>query len=328
MEVIVQFSGGKDSLASLLWAIAKYGANNVTAVFCDTKWEHEITYKHINEVVEKLGIKLIVLTSRKYNGMVDLAVKKKRFPSTKARFCTEELKTKPMIDYILDNCKTHLLIIQGIRADESESRSLMNKQCSYFKYYFEPYQTNSMIVEALESKEVLSVSQKIKLRKAKARLAKGKEDKKFHTYRKKEIFKWREKYADDILRPIFDWTGQQTIDYILQNGMKPNPLYYLGFSRVGCLPCIMCKKQEVKSMIDYLPDAVVRLEEAEKEVGRSFFPPDYVPKRYCSKTDKGGKKYPTVQDVLKYIGDTNATGDLFKEDNKPHKCMSFYGICE
>ena len=43
MKVIVSFSGGKDSLASLLWV-----RNNLTkdfiTVFCDTGWEHPLTY--------------------------------------------------------------------------------------------------------------------------------------------------------------------------------------------------------------------------------------------------------------------------------------------
>jgi len=52
-KTIVQFSGGKDSLASLLWV-----RNNITkdfiTVFCDTGWESDITYKHIQDINEKL----------------------------------------------------------------------------------------------------------------------------------------------------------------------------------------------------------------------------------------------------------------------------------
>ena len=148
IKILVAFSGGKDSLAALLWTIKESGfkKENIEAVFCDTGWEHEVTYQHIKETTDKLGIKLVTLKSKKYDGLVDLAVKKKRFPSTKARFCTEKLKTEPMIDYILDECKTNVLVVQGIRADESASRALMKKQCTYFRYYHEPYQSNSMII--------------------------------------------------------------------------------------------------------------------------------------------------------------------------------------
>lgn len=96
MKVIVSFSGGKDSLASLLWV-----RNNLTkdfiTVFCDTGWEHPLTYKYIEEVQEQLGLNLITVKSKKFNGMVDLTKKKSRWPSSQRRFCTSELKTIPMI---------------------------------------------------------------------------------------------------------------------------------------------------------------------------------------------------------------------------------------
>lgn len=61
VKVIVQFSGGKDSQACLIKACEDFGANNVTAVFCDTRWEHEQTYSHVKEVASKLGVDLIIL---------------------------------------------------------------------------------------------------------------------------------------------------------------------------------------------------------------------------------------------------------------------------
>jgi 3'-phosphoadenosine 5'-phosphosulfate sulfotransferase (PAPS reductase)/FAD synthetase len=302
MKVIVQFSGGKDSLATLIWAINKYGKDKVEAVFCDTKWEHEITYKHIAEVIEKLQVKLIVLSSKKYLSFLDMVEKKKRFPSTKARFCTEELKTKPMIDYVLEHTE-HLILLQGIRKDESESRSKMEKQCSYFKYYSQPYGVDKN----------------------------GKN--KFHTYRKKEVLEWRSKYSDDVLRPVFKWTGQEVINYILDNGIKPNPLYYMGMSRVGCMPCIMAKLGEVKEIANRFPEVIEKVREAEINLNLSIMPPNKIPAKYCSKkaTNKKGeiKSYPTITDVVKYVNRKDAQQSIFEEDkNNNHRCMSFYGICE
>jgi len=326
MKVIVSFSGGKDSQASLIWACKKFGAENIEAVFCDTGWEHELTYKHVLEVVEKLNVKHVTVRSKKYKNFVDMAVKKKRFPSTKARFCTEELKTKPMVDYILDH-KEHLFIVQGIRNDESDTRKSALESCTYFRFYFEPYLSNSLIVQKFEHREKLSLVQKVKLAKAKMRLEAGKEDYKFHTYRKKEVIEWRKEFCDDIYRPVLKNTAQEVIDYILQNGQKPNPLYYMGFSRVGCFPCIMCRHQEIKNISGSFPEHIEKLKKAEVEVGRSFFPPKYIPDFYCSGEDKG-KKFPLVADVVKYVqGDLNQT-ELFKEPESDGRCMSVYAICE
>lgn len=288
-KLIVQFSGGKDSMASLLWV-----RNNLTkdflTVFCDTGWESEITYKYIEEIKQKLNLNLIVLKSKKYNGFLDLAKKKKRFPSTKARFCTEELKSKPMIDYCLDVIKEDFLMIQGIRKTESHARSKMKAQCAYFKFYFEPYGIDK----------------------------KGKP--KFHSYRKEEIIQFKSRFADDILRPVFEWSGQQVIDYIIENGFEPNPLYKMGMKRVGCFPCIMANNTDIRSMDKFVPERLDMLEVEEQLKNSSFFGPDSIPKWAY----KG--KFPLLSDVRKYLNDKNATGDLFKGEER--SCMSFYGLCE
>ena len=274
----------------------KFGSKNIVAVFCDTGWEHEQTYNHIIETTTSLGVELITLKSKKYDGMVDLSIKKKRFPSTMARFCTSELKSIPMIDWVLEQ-NDHLLIIQGIRKDESLSRSKMEENCRFFKYYFNPYKLDKN----------------------------GKP--KYHTYRKNEIQKWIEKYDDSVLRPVFEWSGQDVIDYIIENGQKPNPLYYKGANRVGCFPCIMSSKKELKAMIELTPEWIDKVNEAEIRAKSSFFPPTYIPKRFCSQTSDKGQKYPNVNDIVNYLSES--TLKLFEDDKTINKsCMSFYGICE
>ena len=53
MKVIVSFSGGKIVLHHF------FGCNNLTkdfiTVFCDTGWNHPLTYKYIEEVQEQLA---------------------------------------------------------------------------------------------------------------------------------------------------------------------------------------------------------------------------------------------------------------------------------
>lgn len=222
-----------------------------------------------------------------------MAEKKTRFPSTMRRFCTSELKSIPFIDYVLEQ-KEHLLIIQGIRGMESYNRSKMQKQCTYFKYYFEPYN------------------------------AKGKT----HSYRKPEIIEWRKKYSDDILRPVFDWTAQQVIDYIIANEQQPNPLYSQGFKRVGCFPCILSGHKEVYEILKRYPEKFDEIIEHENRIGSSFFKIDFVPEYarsgVCNRT---GKKYTTALDVKKYLGNKNLSMDLFQDDSKI-SCSSYYNLCE
>lgn len=289
MKVIVQFSGGKDSQACLIWAVKKYGNRNVTAVFCDTGWENQDTYKHIENVVRQLGVKLVTLKSKKYNDFVNMSIRKSRFPSSQRRFCTSELKVIPMIDYILSHDES-FIIIQGIRAKESKSRAGYDVECSYFKEYF--------------SDEVKNL------------------------YHKTAVREWCKTHDASVLRPIFKWSAQDVIDYILANGQRPNPLYERGFSRVGCFPCIMCRKKEVQLISKdawaskRLIDAERRMKE-ETEKGSSFFSPGYIPKRFCTNGE-----YPTVQEVFNYVNRNDAQLDLFEPEDR-YACMSVYhGLCE
>lgn len=59
MKILVSFSGGKDSQACLIQAFKQYGGGNLTAVFCDTGWEHPDTYKHVNDVCLQMGVRLM-----------------------------------------------------------------------------------------------------------------------------------------------------------------------------------------------------------------------------------------------------------------------------
>jgi 3'-phosphoadenosine 5'-phosphosulfate sulfotransferase (PAPS reductase)/FAD synthetase len=294
MKTIVTFSGGKDSLAALLW-IRNNFTKNFTTVFCDTGWENPITYRYIEQVSEKLGLDLVILKSKKFDCLVDLSKKKKRFPSSQRRFCTSELKSIPTIDYLLDVVKDNFVLVQGIRGAESESRAKMAAQCNYFKYYIEPYGKDKN----------------------------GKD--KFHTYRRKEILNFSKTHATDVWRPVFDWSAQQVIDYILDNGLEPNPLYKMGFKRVGCFPCIMSANPEIYQITQRFPERITEIAHYERECKSSFFGPDSIPK----KAYKGN--YPLITDVARYVQAEYARGTLFDEaeGKTPLSCMSYYtGLCE
>lgn len=292
MKVIVQYSGGKDSQASLIWAVLKYGSNNVIAQFSDTKWENPITYEHIKKTTKQLGVKLVSLSSKKYkNGMVELAEKKHRFPASKSRYCTSELKVKPFIDWLLDEIKENVLIIQGIRSNESVSRSKMSEHCRLFKYYLTPYKKDK----------------------------KGKP--KYHTYRKKEVLEWVKMYDDSIIRPFFMASGKDVIEFIYKNNQEPNPLYKMGMSRVGCFPCIMATHNEVKQITNRFPKRIEEIQKIEDRLNTTFFTTGKIPKRACL-----NGSYPTIKEVATYVNQVNPNEDLF--NTKPTSCMSYYNQCE
>ena len=127
MKRVIAYSGGKDSTALLCFA--KYNDWDFEAVFCDTGWEHPLTYAYIESINQRLcGGKLVTIKSEKYaGGMVDLVAKKGRVPSAKARFCTEALKVLPMIAWLKAQ-NDEITLYQGIRAEESPARAALPRR--------------------------------------------------------------------------------------------------------------------------------------------------------------------------------------------------------
>jgi len=139
-----------------------------------------------------------------------------------------------------------------------------------------------------------------------------------------------ENVFDDYLdcwvhRPLLKWTAKQVFDIQKKYRIKPNPLYKMGFSRVGCFPCIMSNHQEIKALIRSRPDIIDKIRVLENDVGKTFFGPSYIPKWACTGyNEKTGTKFPTVDDVVKYLSKDENQIEMFEMPS----CMSFYGLCE
>ena len=122
-RVVASVSGGKDSAAMSLW-LTEQGIEH-DRVFLDTGWEHDKTYEYLRgQLTDKLG----PITELKAPlPMEDLIIKKGMFPSRVRRFCTQELKVKPIMAYLSQLMETGTDVINavGIRAGESVSRSKM-----------------------------------------------------------------------------------------------------------------------------------------------------------------------------------------------------------
>ena len=81
------------------------------------------------------------------------------------------------------------------------------------------------------------------------------------------------------------------------------------------------KQFETPDFIKDDPKMCQRLIQAEKSVGHSFFPPLYIPQRFCK-----NKQYPYVEEVLEYVKEH--TPDMFEPEGG-YACMSlFHGLCE
>jgi 3'-phosphoadenosine 5'-phosphosulfate sulfotransferase (PAPS reductase)/FAD synthetase len=123
VKCIVPVSGGKDSQACFKMAVEEFGADNVMGLFCDTNFEHPLTYNHIHDLKTMYGDVLIHTISG--GNVLDKSRKYSRFPGGGARHCTDELKIRETRIFLKEYSEEHgeVQVWYGMRTDESSERS-------------------------------------------------------------------------------------------------------------------------------------------------------------------------------------------------------------
>lgn len=312
---IVSVSGGKDSTATLLVAIA-LETENLQAVFADTGNEHEQTLQYLEYLEQATGVPITrvkadfssqIAGKRRFietkwreqgieesvvlaaldtlqptgNPFLDLCLWKGRFPSVRAQFCTLELKRDPMLEQVvipLTEQGDMILSWQGVRAGESLNRRYLP-----------------------ECDEVGG-----------------------------GLFNYR---------PILKWDVPAVFEAHRYMGIKPNPLYSQGMGRVGCMPCINCRKDELREIALRFPEAIDRIERWERLVQQAskcgaatFFAGSN------AKHPKGSIAGMTAIEVMEIASIRQAVEwskttrggiqyDLLIATDK-NNCSSAYGLCE
>lgn len=136
---------------------------------------------------------------------------------------------------------------------------------------------------------------------------------------KKQPFSLNTFYDCQQVFPLLYESAEDIFTYLESKGVPPNPLYALGFHRVGCFPCIHSRKDELAALPDWAWD---RLEWYERTLSSTWFPPGIIPgnpgltrisevRNWCL-TSRGGKQF-----------------DLFRggAEDAP-SCMTEWNICE
>ncbi len=132
---------------------------------------------------------------------------------------------------------------------------------------------------------------------------------------------WHTYYKCWVNYPIRCWTKMECFAVLKSAGEEVNPLYKLGFGRVGCAPCINNSKDDVREWAARLPDMIDKVREWERSVGKAFFAPcvpgmeiNWVDDVVAwSKTARGGR-----QPLFAFVENDAADG----------VCSSKYGLCE
>lgn len=123
MEMVINFSGGKDSSAMLVYLCEKYPDIKKHVVLADTGWEHTGIVEWCESIVSKFGLKINVVRNPNKD-FFSMIKHRGKFPSPDCRQCTSDLKRGPIQTWIRRNIKDPVIInCMGIRAEESPARS-------------------------------------------------------------------------------------------------------------------------------------------------------------------------------------------------------------
>ena len=311
IQHVVNLSGGKDSTATALVCLATQPREQITLLFADTGNEHPITYEYIDYLAEKLDMPvttvkadfteqfahkyafveqhwerkgvapefvesaLDVLSKPTGIPFLDLCIWKGRFPSSRARFCTTELKVLPIVAWQMQQVATNrswLWSWQGIRADESRARLHMH-EC--------------------------------------------------------------EDLGDHIMnyRPILKWPVEAVFEAAKSMGIDPNPLYKQGMTRVGCMPCIFTRKNDIKEIAKRWPEVIDRIEQWEsvlRACNKTGFSSFFMPRdKKVGRTSEEIYADGNIREIVEWAN-TDFGGKQHKLDLDEADliCTSAYGLCE
>jgi 3'-phosphoadenosine 5'-phosphosulfate sulfotransferase (PAPS reductase)/FAD synthetase len=305
---IINVSGGKDSTALLLLAIERQ-TENMQAVFADTGNEHEITYEYVRYLNDNVfPIRTITADfARLMAGKAEYIAKHWPGKGVSPETCERAIAAlKPTGNVFLDMC-----LWKGMFP------SRMRSFCS------EELKRNPIIeqvqIPLLDAGDDVRSWQGVRRDESASR--KFLPDLEHVGGKKGAGSLWN-------YRPILDWTAADCFEMHRKHGIKHNPLYEMGMGRVGCMPCINCRKSELLEISKRFPEAIDRIEQWEAAVamaskgGEASFFPD--PNRQKGQQKRG------VRNMVKWskTGRGGHVYDWIKAEEEGPTCSSIYGLCE
>lgn len=314
---VISLSGGKDSTAVLLLALED-DPENMRVVFADTGNEHAQTYDYVRYLEQITGVRIEWVCadfSRQIDGKRAFVAAKWPGMGVPAELVASALATlQPTGNPFLDLC-----IWKG--RFPSSQRQFCTSELKRIPIYEQIHRP------ALEAGSDVISWQGVRALESRRRAL----------LPARELVMTNEQTGAELwtVRPILKWTAEECFAMHRKHNIKHNPLYEQGQGRVGCMPCINTRKDELLEISRRFPEEIQRIAEWERIVAQAskrgsatFFAAanlgisdndSTVLERASvlhfvewSKTSRGGRQY----DALRMLEEDSPT------------CSSIYGLCE
>lgn len=131
-----------------------------------------------------------------------------------------------------------------------------------------------------------------------------------------------------VWRPLLQWDEAQVRAVHAEHGVRPNPLYLQGASRVGCWPCIHARKHELRHLAAVAPERLAHIAGLEQRVTalRQAANPEAAEATFFKSRVAGVPKQ-QIPAIIEWA--TTKDGELIDdiEDIEEQGCMR-WGLCE
>jgi 3'-phosphoadenosine 5'-phosphosulfate sulfotransferase (PAPS reductase)/FAD synthetase len=317
---IVSVSGGKDSAATLLLALAKVGKDSVRAIFCDTGNEHDAVYEYLNYLERTLAIKIDRLKA----DFSERIAAKRQFIARDQRIGRDKQGRKKRWTNKAKRRALAALVPSG-----------------------NPYLDLCMWKGRFPSRKVQFCTEELKRNMAVEYqldwIDRGYAVVSWQGVRRDESHNRRNAKKSErvgprlyTFRPIVDWSAADVFAYCASRGIVPNPLYLQGMGRVGCMPCINARKQEIREIAARFPNEIARISEWEKKVAAcakrgfaTFFASNNSPVEMKGKQDNHIFSEGEIHQVVRWAKTTRGGKNYnLLDEPEPSMCASAYGLCE
>lgn len=312
---IVSVSAGKDSTATLLVAIA-LETPNLQAVFADTGNEHEQTYQYLDYLQSSTGVHI----TRVKADFTQRIEGKRRFIETKWR----------------EQGVAEATVVAALDVLQPTGNPFLD--LCIWKGRFPSRKAQFCTMELKRDPMLEQVVMPLM----------GKGD---------MIMSWQGVRADESLnrrylpecdevggglfnyRPILKWDIPAVFEAHRYMGIKPNPLYSQGMGRVGCMPCINCRKDELREIALRFPEVIDRIDrwerivqQASKRGAATFFAGSNAIHPKGSIADMSALEVMEIASIRQAVEWSKTTRGGIQYDlmiaTDATACSSAYGLCE